>query len=856
MSSSAEERTGFFLALAALAALFVGGCYVSRDCAGPEVCNYKDDTCDGRIDEDFVDEQGLYFLKAHCGGCGVDCDAVFPTAAETTCVADRTSGTASCRIVACPEGWHLVGESVCAPDVPVLCLPCQTDEECALRVPGARCVLYGDRGRCGQPCEIESDCPIGFRCEGDEAPQCVARSGECACSEATLGAELACLFGEGNHVCAGVRVCGPDGFGECEPAVAEVCNGVDDNCDGRVDEGFVDAEGRYVDPLHCGGCNTPCIAPGPNMAAVCVPNGPSPTDAECTVDCAEGFVDVDGILANGCECRITAREGPPVAIGGDADCDGVPDQGDEYVFVSTSGNDAWPGTLEQPKRTLAGGIDRARVLGRDVLVARGIYDGRVQVVGGVSLYGGYRPDFRDRDPALFPVILEHRQAPFGDPVLRCENVRIATRIEGFQVQGTDAQAAGEGSTAIFLDGCGPEVELRSIIVLAGRGADGTRGRSSSEHLADLGFGSLEVLRGVAGANGGNPNLGVACGGRPGGTGGAKICLGADVGGGRGGDATCPNLGCTQGQPCANAGCTDFTRNGVCDFAAMLALAVPNPAASPGRGAAPGTPGDRTFNAPTNRVTCNFCDDNPTLRRDGADGTDGAPGVVGAGGSGCSTAPILEEATGRLHGRTGASGASGSNGSGGGGGTSGAGYAVIGGTEGGCFDRAGGSGGGGGSGGCGAPGAGGGGGGGASVGIVVSIPDGLSAGPTLVDVRVVTASGGRGGDGGVGAAGGAGGAGGIGGRSDFWCARQGGRGGDGGRGGSGGGGGGGCGGGSHGVFVRRPGGTNLDAYRQTLEAGVRVERAGVPGQGGAGGYSPGQPGTAGSPGSNASILVSP
>ena len=43
----------------------------------------------------------------------------------------------------------------------------------------------------------------------------------------------------------------------------EACNGLDDDRDGVVDEGFRDAEGRYVADDACGGCGLPCGSPSP-----------------------------------------------------------------------------------------------------------------------------------------------------------------------------------------------------------------------------------------------------------------------------------------------------------------------------------------------------------------------------------------------------------------------------------------------------------------------------------------------------------------------------------------------------------------------------------------------------------------
>ncbi len=835
----------------ALAAAVSTGCYEQRICGEEETCDFADNDCDQRVDEDFV-EDGIYASEEHCGGCGVRCADVFPTAEETECAVDREAGTASCRIVRCPSRTHRGDDGACLEDAPVACLPCQDDDDCAAGAEGTRCIAVdADDRRCLIPCEDE--CPTGFSCtEIDGARLCAPANGVCACSDETLGAEFGCLVeSDEGRICAGQQLCSDDGLSACAAALDEVCNEEDDDCDGRVDENFRDDEGRYVDPLHCGRCGEACPQPGPNTVAECVPSAGEP---RCEVSCVDGFVDVDGIGANGCECEIFDGEGPPPAIGGDADCDGVVDDSDEFIHVTTSGNDRNPGTLVAPLRTIQAGIERGRATGRDVLVARGVYTGGLDVVGGVSVFGGYRPDFRDRDLTLFPVMIEQRNAAPGAPVVTCRGITEPTRIEGFSIQATDAAAPGEGSTALFVDECTETVVFDSFEVIAGRGADGVRGRDSSENLPDLGFSRLADLDGVPGGRGNRGTTGTVCFNIPPGAGGAKSCALANVSGGNGGPGACPNLGCTNGRPCGNAGCTDFTFGGVCDLDAALRVAVSNPAPERGRGGAGGAAGEVTYNAPTNRIICNFCDDNPSLPRDGGDGSDGAPGQNGRGGLGCEAAPLVDLGAGRVRGGPGGSGTSGQNGSGGGGGSAGAGFARIGGTTGTCNDRAGGSGGGGGSGGCGAPQADGGTGGGASIGILIALDRSSgSTGPTFGNVRVVTASGGSGGDGGVGASGGAPGNGASGGEGQFFCARTGGRGGDGGAGGSGGGGGGGCGGGSHGVLLQ---GVASEAYRAALAETITVETVGVAGQGGRGGFSPGNSGAAGTDGSQAEISSEP
>ncbi len=163
--------------------------------------------------------------------------------------------TQSC-VSECPAGWRCVqvGEAnpdalfICVSDFPVLCRPCRAAADCtgASGQIGA-CIDYGDNGDfCGGACEVEGDCPWGFACqevetvEGQESRHCVAKTGECPCADSAVdnAASTTCQVINDWGTCVGQRVCTEAGLTPCDAQTPgeEVCNGLDDDCDGDVDE--------------------------------------------------------------------------------------------------------------------------------------------------------------------------------------------------------------------------------------------------------------------------------------------------------------------------------------------------------------------------------------------------------------------------------------------------------------------------------------------------------------------------------------------------------------------------------------------------------------------------------------------
>ncbi|MCA9666156.1 MAG: SUMF1/EgtB/PvdO family nonheme iron enzyme [Myxococcales bacterium] len=269
---------------------------VANKSSTPELCDGLDNDCDGTVDNGF----SLQTNVQHCGQCGNVCTFANGNAA---CVAGQ------CQLASCKDGFRDLNNNPadgCEHTCQVFPLSTEKcngqDDDCDNQI-DEDFNLQTDINHCGQ---------CNRRCSYPNA-QASCQNGQC-----TMGQCNTNYYDRNNNPADGCEYfCVPTNGG------VEICDNVDNDCNGQIDDGF----NLNGDTNNCGTCGNVCTFN--NASAACV-------GGQCLLSqCNPGYRNLDTVNANGCEYQCPVW--PPTSSdtscdGTDNDCDGQIDE--DYVSTS------------------------------------------------------------------------------------------------------------------------------------------------------------------------------------------------------------------------------------------------------------------------------------------------------------------------------------------------------------------------------------------------------------------------------------------------------------------------------------------------------------------------------------------
>jgi hypothetical protein len=297
-----------------------------------ETCNNLDDDCDGQIDEDFPNKgkacddgkqgicKGTGTFVCDTAGTGVTCNITNPGGTATTEICNGLDDDCD----------GLVDEGACTscPGTVEICN--NMDDDCDGKVDEDLQRPCGSNvGICTPGTEI---CTAGVwgACSGTGPQQETCNGLDDDCDGVVDGFAQSCTNmpnppGNPNKgIChPGTQVCPSDGSGKFGPCLgevvpqSEVCNGLDDDCDGNVDE---DTGGGNCSSS-CGVGTIECV----NGSLQCVgSSGPQPEVCNGFDDDCDGIVDEDVPDGPACNANGTICNGVEKCVAGTYQCEGQP----------------------------------------------------------------------------------------------------------------------------------------------------------------------------------------------------------------------------------------------------------------------------------------------------------------------------------------------------------------------------------------------------------------------------------------------------------------------------------------------------------------------------------------------------
>lgn len=293
------------------------GCeYACSPTGVSELCDGKDNNCDGQVDEGFNFNND----PNNCGGCGKRCDVLFPNA---TVACQVKSGQPTCVSTGCKPGYYDKDgnpangcEYDCAPTNGGVEICDGIDNDCDGLVdnpPGGifnpplpeKCSSNANVGECKAKTVCQNGQPVCAQIVGPSPEICDGKDNNCngPIDDGTMPqVGVPCGTSQVGECKFGSSIC-QNGAIKCQgnvDAKPETCNGKDDNCNGIVDDNPSDVGGSCGNSvgacqsgtLQCVSGASSCIGGITSEAEIC--DGPPGTTSSIYDN------DCDGQVNEGC----------------------------------------------------------------------------------------------------------------------------------------------------------------------------------------------------------------------------------------------------------------------------------------------------------------------------------------------------------------------------------------------------------------------------------------------------------------------------------------------------------------------------------------------------------------------------
>ncbi len=321
-------------------------CGVPSHCPTAEVCNGADDNCDGNVDEGNVCGVNCVPSPEVCDGCDNDCNGIADDGVAAVPCGQPSpancAGTLTCKAaqaVALPGGCALGGGFNACSNSPAAETCDGVDNDCngivddgvqaVACVPAAAPanLVYGGTSQCQKGSLACGGSCLGF--VGPSPEVCDGVDNDCngIVDDGALGVGQGC--GTNQPPCSPGTVACVNGALTCQGGLQpqpELCDGIDNNCDGKVDNAPLSdgplpgQNGCWSDPGNC--CGFPLVNPTihwcPPVGATCNDNGVlAPPCNKGVLTCAAGAW----------MCQAPKDPASETCDGLDNDCNGSVDDG-------------------------------------------------------------------------------------------------------------------------------------------------------------------------------------------------------------------------------------------------------------------------------------------------------------------------------------------------------------------------------------------------------------------------------------------------------------------------------------------------------------------------------------------------